>query len=385
MKHPLFALSLGLVLIQAHAGFSAEPRTKSPRAGTDAGKQKFDTPFVPEDAWLVSIEVNTGVEYGTTVVKGFRFIGETAEGKRVTRVAGPADGSYQAAIELKRGVEVVGITGKHGALIDSIRFHFSDGTSSPILGGSGGGEEFWLLIQKKDGKYRGHVRGLFGLAEREGITSVGLLLLGQGGQAAELDQLGGLELTIQGEVGAELAPSAGRLTELYYECFPALLRRFDNPHKRANRHITITFKHEMKVPASCAGSEISVSIDWLKHHPTDVALLTHELTHAAQHYPPGAPGWLVVGIADYARHVYGPKHQGGWKLPDAFKPNENYNDGYRTTARFLLWLEERSPGIVNKLHRRLQSGQFTLGEFKQITGKTVDQLWAECVENLGSR
>jgi hypothetical protein len=158
-----------------------------------------------------------------------------------------------------------------------------------------------------------------------------------------------------------------------------LLNRLDNPMNPAVRHVALVFKRGMRVPAYCAGNEISISVDWLKQNPDDIALLTHELTHAVQHYPRGAPGWLVEGMADYARQMYGPKTQPGWNLTGTFEPKQKYTDGYRTTAKFLLWLDGKYPGLIDKLHHRLQTKQFEVSDFKELTGKTADELWMECL------
>ncbi|MBL8823602.1 MAG: hypothetical protein JNJ77_13515 [Planctomycetia bacterium] len=118
-----------------------------------------------------------------------------------------------------------------------------------------------------------------------------------------------LTVTIEGDVDAELAPVAGNLTTLYFQCYPKLLARFENTNKSAPRHIRIIFDSKLNIPAHCSGNRVTVGVQWLKKHPEDFALLTHELTHAVQMYPRGEPGWIVEGIADYARHVYAPKNK----------------------------------------------------------------------------
>ena len=191
-----------------------------------------------------------------------------------------------------------------------------------------------------------------------------------------------LQLTIRGEVDAAFAPTVGRITALYYECYPLLLKRFDHPQRPAARHVTFVFQRGLRVPAYCVGNELTISIEWLTQHPQDIALVTHELTHVVQAYPAGGPGWLVEGIADYARHQYGPPKQPGWQLPDAFTAKQSYTDGYRTTAKFLVWLEEQHPGVVDKLHRRLQAREFALSDFEAATGSSVEELWTACVAAL---
>lgn len=189
-----------------------------------------------------------------------------------------------------------------------------------------------------------------------------------------------ISLSLEGEVDKDFAPTVGKLVVLYYECYPKLLARFDHPEKPAARHVRLVFRKGMRVPAAAGDGRIAISIDWLKKHPDDLGLLTHELTHLVQHYPSAEPGWLTEGLADYARELYGPKEAaGGWSLPSRLTAKQSWKDSYRTTARFMVWLDKEYPGSVDKLHRRMQDREFELGDFKTITGKSVEELWAACV------
>jgi hypothetical protein len=191
-------------------------------------------------------------------------------------------------------------------------------------------------------------------------------------------------VTLSGEVDAKLAPVVGQLTAEFYECYPRLVERFDNPKKPAPRNIKIVFDRNMKVPAYCTGAEIHVSIEWLNKHPEDIGVITHELTHSVQGYR-GVPGWLTEGLADYARQIYGPKEQKGWSLPKKLTEKQNYTNSYRVTARFLVWLDEKHPGVIDKIHRRCQDREFDVADFRMLTGSSIDMLWAECVKELGSK
>ncbi|MEI7922498.1 MAG: basic secretory protein-like protein, partial [Planctomycetota bacterium] len=194
-----------------------------------------------------------------------------------------------------------------------------------------------------------------------------------------------VSLTISGEVSPLMAPVAGQLTALFYESYPRLIERFEKPDRSAPRHIRLVFDKGLTVPAYCSGAEIHVSVEWLTQHPEDVALLTHELTHAVQAYPPKGPSWMTEGIADYARLIYGPKVQPSWALPARLTQKQSYRNSYRITARFLQWLDEKHPGTVDKLHRLMQEGTFKLEAFQTVTGKTADELWQECVADLAQR
>lgn len=202
---------------------------------------------------------------------------------------------------------------------------------------------------------------------------------------SKLAKANSFTLTISGEPDAAFAPVVGRLTTLFYQSYPKLVERFENPKKPAPRHILLVLERGLKIPAYCRGATITVSIDWLQKHPDDIGLLTHELTHAVQAYPNPEPGWLTEGLADYARHLYGPKEQPGWALPAHLSMEQSYKDSYRVTGRFLLWLDTRHPGAVDKVHRRMQDREFTVDDFRTATGTPLDSLWEDCVRDLGKK
>lgn len=192
-------------------------------------------------------------------------------------------------------------------------------------------------------------------------------------------------LTITGDIDADLAPVVGRLAADFYRAYPKLVERFENPKKSAPRHIRLVLARGLKVPAYCIGAEVHASVEWLRKRPDDIGMLTHELTHAVQAYPTSDPGWLTEGVADYARHLYGPKEQPGWALPERLTRRHSYKDSYGVTARFLVWLDGRHPGVVDKLHRRMQDREFTPDDFRTFTGSPVDALWDECVRELAKK
>lgn len=177
----------------------------------------------------------------------------------------------------------------------------------------------------------------------------------------------------------------GRLTTLFYQSYPKLYERFSNPDRPAPTQIKLTFKQELHVPAYCSGGEITINLDWLRKNPDDIGLLTHELTHAVQAYGRGVPGWFTEGMADYTRKLYGPEKQPGWELPAKLTERNKYTDSYRVTGRFFIWLDEKHPGTIDKLHRKAQLREFDAALFKEYTGSTLDELWAKCIEDLNSK
>ncbi|OLV18323.1 basic secretory protein-like protein [Deinococcus marmoris] len=107
-------------------------------------------------------------------------------------------------------------------------------------------------------------------------------------------------------------------------------------------------------------------------------ILFHEMTHMYQQDDSdlgGADGGLIEGIADSVRYRAG-------FMPGDAEPDKDghWNDGYSTTAFFLLWLEKRFPDFIYKLNLSMDSQdniKWTPDAFRVLTGKTVDQLWNE--------
>lgn len=179
-----------------------------------------------------------------------------------------------------------------------------------------------------------------------------------------------------------LAPTAEKLREVFQEGYPNLVGRFQNPRRTVQTTVPLEFRKGLPHPAHAAGGRLVFSVEWFQKNPNDLGVMTHELTHIVQSYPRGNPGWLVEGVADYARHLYGPKSD-PWKIPARLVAGRHkYQQGYGVTARFLVWLEERKPGIVDELHRRMQNGAFKMEAFEELAGKNVDGLWEECVASF---
>ncbi|MEO6033936.1 MAG: basic secretory protein-like protein, partial [Verrucomicrobiota bacterium] len=65
--------------------------------------------------------------------------------------------------------------------------------------------------------------------------------------------------------------------------------------------------------------------------------------------------------------------------PDKIK----YTDAYKTTAIFLEWIEKtHDRDAVKKINLALRAGTFKTDLFKEITGKTLDELWTEFANSL---
>lgn len=174
--------------------------------------------------------------------------------------------------------------------------------------------------------------------------------------------------------------TAEKLKETFFTVYPKLVKRFN---KKSASRVVFVIEPEYRGVAGTSGGKVVYSPAWFKKNPDDIDVVTHEVMHIVQDYGrTNGPGWLTEGIADYVRYRYGVGNEaGGWKLPDV-NPNQNYTDSYRITARFLAWLEEKKDEkIVDKLDHVMREHNYRDDIWKELTGKTVDELWEEYVAN----
>jgi hypothetical protein len=167
-----------------------------------------------------------------------------------------------------------------------------------------------------------------------------------------------------------------RLIGTFFTVYPEEAERF-NPNTA--KEVTFIIDASYKGVAATSASKALTKFDpyWFKNHPQDIDVVTHEVMHIVQDYHRGShPGWLTEGIADYARYTYGINNKAaGWTLPN-YNLKQSYTDGYSVTARFLVWLQENiNENIVDKLNSILYKGAYTSDIWKQLTGKTVEELW----------
>ena len=146
-----------------------------------------------------------------------------------------------------------------------------------------------------------------------------------------------------------------------------------------NRTIRLWFKLRPGVANTDPSTGlISISQAYIHSHPLDRGLIIHELVHSLQSYettgPTGYRSWLTEGIADHVRY--------GFYEPDSplprYLPGASYQDSYKTTATFLRWVAQRyDRDLVKRLNLALRAGTYKEATFQTITGKPLDDLWAE--------
>ena len=165
-----------------------------------------------------------------------------------------------------------------------------------------------------------------------------------------------------------------RMVKTFFKVYPELADAY-NP--KTAKTVTFVIDTVYKGVAETDNGKVTISSRWMHKHPEDIDVITHEVMHIVQDYGNSTgPGWLTEGIADYARNQFGVNNAAAnWTLP-AYKPTQNYDNAYRVTARFLVWMDEKvKPGIVKELDKQLREHTFTDDTWKTLTGKTVDELW----------
>ena len=144
------------------------------------------------------------------------------------------------------------------------------------------------------------------------------------------------------------------------------------------RYVEYVIDPEYKGVAYTDCKKVVLNPEWIAKHPWDVDCMTHEVIHCFQAYKHPVPMWLMEGICDYGRELFGLYNkESGWALP-AYNEKHNYEMGYRVTGSFLRWMDaEYSPRFVYDLNNAIKVGKYTDNYFKEVTGKTIDELWAQ--------
>ncbi|MBC7400528.1 MAG: secretory protein [Mucilaginibacter sp.] len=166
------------------------------------------------------------------------------------------------------------------------------------------------------------------------------------------------------------------LVEAFFKVYPVLVSTFND--KTTHEVVFVTDTAYGGV-AEASGNRILFSTKYMNAHPTDIDIVTHEGFHLVQAYGGGAgPSWLTEGIADYIRYKYGVDNIGSkWYLP-AFKATQSYKNSYRVTARFFEWIDQKvKPGVAVQLDKELRAHTYTEATWAALTGKSVDELWAD--------
>jgi hypothetical protein len=174
----------------------------------------------------------------------------------------------------------------------------------------------------------------------------------------------------------DLAAWADKAKALVEKWHPLIAEMLKSDGFTPPTEVKLIFKKDMKGVAGTSGATIRIAANYVSKHPDDWGMVVHELVHVIQSYPPNDCGWLVEGIADYVRYYhFEPKPKFS-----PVDPKASYRDAYKTTAKFLAWVEEKhDKAIVVKLNRAIREKKYKDDLFKEHTTKTLDQLWSDYV------
>jgi Peptidase of plants and bacteria len=189
-----------------------------------------------------------------------------------------------------------------------------------------------------------------------------------------------LTITVDPSQAPDLAAWGKHAGELCAEWYPKICALLASDGFTPPRTVRLRFRDGRGVAAT-GGGTISINAIYVRRATNDFGMVIHELTHVVQSYHRGnTPGWLTEGIADNIRlsHFEPPARR-----PRINPEKANYTDAYKTTAIFLEWVEKKyDEQLVTKLNQAAREGKFQIELFKDYTGKTVDELWAEFADSL---
>ena len=171
-----------------------------------------------------------------------------------------------------------------------------------------------------------------------------------------------------------------QLIETFFNVYPKEAKLYN---KNTLKKVIFVVDPAYKGVAATDNGLVRFNPEWFAKHPKDIDVVTHEVMHIVQSYhSDNTPGWLTEGIADYVRATLGVDNAGaGWTLP-SYSPKQNYTDAYRVTAKFLIWAEKKhDKKLVQQLDAAMRAGTYQPDLWKQLTGKTVDELWKEYADN----
>jgi hypothetical protein len=124
--------------------------------------------LLPEDSSkVVSLELAT-----THLVQAIKLICEK-DGREHSLQAGSNNPTNYQSIPLTS--DLVALSGQSGWYIDALRFHFADGSATPLFGGTGGDIRFHVGMHQKQTVWQGRVVGMWGYADEVGLEALGLI------------------------------------------------------------------------------------------------------------------------------------------------------------------------------------------------------------------
>jgi hypothetical protein len=205
---------------------------------------------------------------------------------------------------------------------------------------------------------------------------------------------GRYRFTIDSTLAPDLTGWANtNLVPVVREWYPRIVGLLPSEGFIAPERVLIEFKEDMgEVPASAGGGRINCNIGWFRRNLRGEAVgsVVHEMVHVVQQYGRPLrgvagrvrpPGWLVEGIPDYIRwFLYEPETRGAEITARNFE-RARHDGNYRISANFLNWVvEKHGREVVVKLNAAAREGRYRDELWRELTGKTVEELgeaWRE--------
>jgi hypothetical protein len=189
-----------------------------------------------------------------------------------------------------------------------------------------------------------------------------------------------IEITFDVADAPEMKEWAEKVVRVCERHYPMICTELASEGFKPTTRIHMAFKSDYNGVAEAAGTRIRGSVKYFKRNPNDIGAMIHETAHCVQLYRQRPmPGWLVEGIADYVRFWKYEPGKAGRLNPETAQ----YNGSYRTTAAFLAFVTEKYDAkLVTKLNAILRAGRYQSETWRDLTGKSVEELNQEWRRSL---
>jgi hypothetical protein len=192
-----------------------------------------------------------------------------------------------------------------------------------------------------------------------------------------------IEVVVDVADAPEMQEWADNVARICERAYPMINVELASDGYKPPHFVTMRLSSDYRGVAATSGTRIIGSVKFFKDHPDDVGAMVHEMCHVVQRYRRrGNPGWLVEGVADYVRFFkFEPGNIGPINVARA-----RYDRSYRVTAAFLAYATDKyDKDLVRKLNHSMREGKYKEEMFKELTGKTVQELDEEWRLSLGAK
>lgn len=202
---------------------------------------------------------------------------------------------------------------------------------------------------------------------------------------------GKYQFTLVSTAAPDLAEWAEtELKPVIIEWYPKIVAMLPSDGFQARTNVTLRFRNDMGgVPASAGGGFVNMNSQWFRRELKREARgsVVHELVHIVQNYGRVSrsatnytrmPGWLTEGIPDYIRWFHYEPQTKGAEITRRNVANARFDASYRVSGNFLDWVSRtHDKDIVRKLNAAGREGKYSEALWKELTGKSVQDLGAD--------